>query len=588
MSRVALIALLGACTVAPAGAGTLEVVDHFWGFDGRVVPGRINLLSLEIANRSAKPFECVLSLHRTDVVGRRLGAPLIAACFLSPGASRWVQFFPYVREDEDTWTIEWAGGPKGGCRLRTPAFGPPARVILRDPRDPLATRARVRVLSDRLFPPTVAATDGLDSLLIDYVPGWEPARRRALLDWLRRGGELHILHDRSGRYPVFPGELAVLNSPLDRTRVGAGLVVRHPLGRFEVSNEVLAEKGYGLPKLQESQQAIIQNVEATLFDRLSEMTRPDHNWLVIYLVSLSYIILIVPVNFVFGLQRRDYRFTLLFFLVAVAGSACLVIFFGRRGRGEAAAVNSIACARQLDADHYDVTQWISAFVVRGAAYDVTHDAPHNLYATCQQEEAVLGVIRNGKGGLFRVDMPLYSDRAFLHRGKLEGHHIKLRVVRWRGGEVLEELVLAPEPGFPADVGEMWALHRTQCYRLVLDGSRIRADTRTGRSTSRFFSESAFSACAHPYDRRRWLDEPREGSPGYPFFRLVRPLIARAIGGTGYFRYYLTRPVFARDRVQLFIFTRSPESFHTKGTPFGKTTGYALYHVDLFKPERSDG
>jgi len=586
MNRFAPIFLLSATCLS---AATLDVVERRWGFDGRVVPERINVLSVEVANVSGEPFDGVLKLHRADAVGLSRGAPLLEPCFLAPGQTKWVQFFPYARRPKELWTLEWGWGTEDRRAIQGPVLGPPARVILHDPLDPLLSRAHFPVLPDGLFPTAVSATDGLDSLLIDHVPRWAPAQKEAFLDWLRRGGQVHVLHDRSGRYPTFAGDLAVLNAPTERFRVGAGLVVRHPLPRDEVSEPTLAQKGFPCTELRENQAAALYDFEEALFGNLSEMTRPRHNWALIYLTTAVYIVLIGPVNYLFGRRRRDYRLTLLFFFATVAGCAYLLGLIGRRGHGEATAVHSLAYARPIDADHYDATQWVNAFVIRGATYDITHDSPHNFYSTCQEFEAVRGSILNGRDGMFRVDIPLYSARAFLHRGKLAGHHLALRVAGWSGDERLEGLVLDYEPGFPVDAEDMWALHRDTFYRLAIDGGRIHARMHGRLSVDAFLPESELTGLSSRYVRGPFGDdESGEVPPEKVFRRLRRLLIGRAVGGTEGFAQSFTRPPPAKDRVQVFIFARSPDTFRVKGEQFGKRMGYVLYHIDLFKPENPNG
>jgi hypothetical protein len=577
--------LLLAALVAPARAATLDVIQHRWGFDGRAVPDRINLLSIEISNPSSMPFQGFLKLVRAAAVGQESGAELVAGCYLAPGQTKWVQFFPYIRRRNEAWTVEWGLGLEGRARLRGPTLGPPARVVLHDPADILSGEARFRAFPDGLFPTTVAATDGLHSVLIDHAPRWAPAQKQAFLDWLRRGGQAHILYGPNGRHPTFTGALAVLNAPLERLRVGAGLVVRHSLARAEVSEQTLTHKGLPQPKLRQSNQASIYNLEEELFRVLRSMTRPEHNWPLIYLSTIAYILLVGPVNYLFGRKRRDYRLTLLFFFATVAGFAYLLGFIGRRGHGEATAVHSIAYARQLDGAHYDVTQWVNAFVTRGATYEITHDAPHNLYSTCQEFEAVRGAIVNGKDGAFQVEIPLFSGRSFFHRGKLKGHPIKLKVAEWQGEERLQKLVLDYEAGFPLDAPEMWALHRDTFYPLCVRDGRIRLKAPSGWNTDSFLSNIGAGLESSSFGPGLYADaDPGQKAPEQVFRGLASPLIGRAIGGTPAFYHFFGHSPFPKDRVQVFIFAKSPEAFRIQGRHFGKRMGYVLYHIDLFKPE----
>ncbi|HUT37286.1 MAG TPA: hypothetical protein VNE39_27640 [Planctomycetota bacterium] len=588
MARIAAVASV--LIAVSARAATLGVGTVRWGFDGKVVPGRINVVSVEVVNPSPAPFDGLLRLYKDRGLGDRAGAPLVEPCFLSPGATRWVQFYPYVRNEYDRWFLDSEPGAGERCELGKPKLGPPARVLLHDPEDPLGTGRDIRfpLFADPLFPPTVAATDGLDSVLLDHVPRWEPVKSQAFLDWVRRGGELHLLHDRSGRYPVFGDELAVLNASQERQHVGAGLVLRHALSRREVSNEALAAKGCPPRRLiTASDYSGMNDLEDPLLRALSSLTRPRHAWGLIYFTAIAYMVVLGPLNFVFGRKRRNYRLTLLFFLLSVAAAAAAMYGLGRRGHGEATAIHSLACARQIDADTYDVTQWVSAFVTRGATYDITHDAPHNLYSCCEDHEAIRGAIANGKDGVFRVDIPLYSHRGFLHRAKLKGHHVKLSVVRWRGSDRLEELALAPEPGFPDDVREMWAVHGDSQYRLTRQDGELRVVPHSASAISQSSPDDILPVWQRNW-RHGWNAEDTETPPEEFLGRFWRVLMAREMGGTGSFHQEISRRPPDKDHVRVFLFARAPQGFEIKSDRFGKRLGFVLYCIDLFRPEDRNG
>jgi hypothetical protein len=63
--------------------------------------------------------------------------------------------------------------------------------------------------------------------------------------------------------------------------------------------------------------------------------------------------------------------------------------------------------------------------------------------------------------------------------------------------------------------------------------------------------------------------------------MVTPLIAWSLR-RGNFTQTNTPPP-ADDRAQLYLFARSPESFHVTTPGLDKEVGYVLYHFDLFKP-----
>ncbi|MFW6162759.1 MAG: hypothetical protein ACODAJ_08295, partial [Planctomycetota bacterium] len=480
--RLALLlaAVAGAqvCASGAAGGG-LSVGRVRWGFDGRVVPGRLNLLSVEVTNTGRQFVRAHLRLVRGFQVGGRLGAPLERPCYLSPGATRWVQFVPYIHAMGQTWHLE--GGSQLRVKLTEPKLGPPARVFLRDPEAPVAG-VRLPVLPDPLFPVTVAATDGLHSVVLDHAPPWSsPARRRAFVDWLRRGGQLHLLHDYDGRYPVFTDELAALNTPQRRFRVGAGRVIRHPRRRHQVTPAWLAERGFPLPELKKNLQGELPDPTGSLLRALSGASRPRHLWPLIYLAALAYIGFLGIYHFFYARKRGEWQRPMLVFGASVLGCSLLFGLIGKRGQGESAAVHSVAYARHLGGNRFDVTQWQSAFVTRGDIYQITHPAPHNLYSTCQTEEPVRGVIRNGKEGAVQVDMPLFSSRAYLHRGVLQGHRLSFRLREWRGDETLEALTLEVGDGFPTDARAVYALYRDHFRPMRLQGDELRLGSGGGKT-----------------------------------------------------------------------------------------------------------
>jgi len=582
MRRAALLLLTVALWPGLARGGALVVGEPQWGFDGRVVPGRVNLLSVAVTNTGREPIYTVLRLHRGFHSGGRLGAPLERRCDLSPGSSRWVQFFPYVHGAQDAWTLELADGTQIG--LKGPTLGPPGRVFLRDPAEPLVA-ARLPVLPDNLFPPTVSATDGLHSVALDHDPQWEPARRQAFLDWLRRGGELHLLHDLRGRYPVFSDLLAPLNAPLDRYRVGAGLVVRHPLRRSEVTSDYLVKAGFAPPALRENDEGQLHSPDGDLLSALTEASRPRHSWALIYLTVLAYVGAIGIYHFFYARKQADWRRTMALFGATVVACSLLLGFIGKRGQGEAAAVNSIAYARHLGGDQFDVTQWQNVFVTSGALYTLSHAAPLNIYSTCQSEETVAGLIRNGKKGGFVVDIPLFSSRAFLHRGKLQGHRIELTIREWESGARLRRLVLEPGEGFPTEAPLIYAVYRNHVYRVGIKNGLLTASANAA-PLDRFLGLREIEL-RDPWSKApaQW-DDPAQFRSRTGFGALVRPIIAHALGGTR--QWALQTTVTPDDRVQLFVVAKSPAGFRLEGRRLGERRGYTVYHLHLFEPETLDG
>jgi hypothetical protein len=572
--------ILSAILVLSSTAYAIEVREASWGFDGKAVPGRMNILSVLVDNPTDKPFEGVLKLRKSTGIGLRAGAVLEQPCFVSPFSSRWVQFYPYVQEEQEKWVLSADRGVTGKMDIPVPKLGSPARVYLVEPGNPFGRVTGIRAFQENLFPPSVSATDGLHSVVMDHAPGWQKARSQAFMDWVRRGGTVHVLHADDGEYPVYPSAMSALNAPLDEFRVGAGLVVRHPVPRSQISDMELDKNGFSVPKLQSGEYYGMDSMEGMFFNRLGGMTRPEHKWSMIYFLALVYLAVVGPGNYFFGRKRRKYWITLIFFGVSIFCFGYIFSYVGQRGYGETALVHTLSYARALDDDDFDVAQWTSTFVTSGYFYEVSHDCPHSLYSTCQSYESVNGIIRNGKDGKFIVDMPLYSSRAFHHRARMQGHTVKLEVVAWQGEDELEELQLSAAPGFPEGVRAIWVLYRDNFYQMRVEDSTLKIDWRMrATSTSDFLSSDEWSEFYYWDDYYgRVRDKERE------FAKMMRGLIARAVDTTEVLTRYVEKEERPDDSVDVFIFASGPEEFKLKKTGFGEEISYVLYHVTLFRPE----
>ncbi len=387
-------------------------------------------VSLEVDNPSAEPFDGTLRLSRTQLGGGRLGAVLVQPAYLAPRASRRVQFYPQVLSDYEDWTLEWDGG---STVLPKPRLGPPATALLVAENELFDRGGAVKRFPERLFPPFVTATDGLAELFLDHVPDWQAQQRQAFLDWLRRGGTVHLIAGPDGKLPRFSGELVDLNEPSDAFRVGAGLVRRHAVRRVGLTADFLKRLAPP-PPLPEEVEAARTDPEAWrwgqfkledwkinggLFTRLRQMVSTAHQWGVIHLMSLAYVAVIFPGCFLVGREFRDARLT--FGLIAAATVVFTGAFWltGRRGYGESTSVHSIALAEHLGGSRFDVSQWTSVFVTAGGDYALSCPGTGNLYSDATDAEAVNGEITFGADGRFAVDVPPYSTRQLADRAVVE-------------------------------------------------------------------------------------------------------------------------------------------------------------------------
>ena len=110
---------------------------------------------------------------------------------------------------------------------------------------------------------------------------------------------------------------------------------------------------------------------------------------------------------------------------------------------------TVACARALDGNRYDVMQWSNVFVTSGGVYTLTHPAEYNLYSSGATADGTAGLAVSGRRGGFQVDLPLFSSCALLHRGVLSGDDTNVVPDRLENRRTrrLRELRL-PLPGEP--------------------------------------------------------------------------------------------------------------------------------------------
>jgi hypothetical protein len=567
--------------IAATSVSGLDIQAVTWGFDGKVVPGRFNLLSVLAANNSLVPFDGTMRLSKSRGVGNRIGAAARASCYLSPQTTRWLQFYVYVDNQYDQWRLEWGRGPGDHEDLDPPKWGASTQVFLSDGSATLSAASVFRAFPEELFPPTVAATSGLDSMLLDHAPHWEAARRQAFLNWLRTGGKLHLLLGADGRFPVFSDELAVLNLSAERAHVGAGTVTRHHATASEVRKEDVRDI-VSIHDFKPEESIALGLSTRTFLNSLSVLSQRHYNWAAIYLLGIAFVVLIGPGNLRAAQKIADYRLRILLLLATVAGFGFLFFLVGRRGSGEMNVVHSLSYARAIDGDTYKVMQWANVFAARGSQYTITHPAPHNLYATGDDYEAVKGWIQNGKDGRFVVDIPMFSGRAFLHEAEMKGDRISVKVQAWDGADKLTKLILSLGPEVANRVLEGWVVTGDQIYPAKISQSQLEFDdaykeplvtftaTASAAQTQIAYGSAPQTAAGDEADRFRklanslivWSLDPIAGEKGFQS------------GGA---------PQATEGRVQLFLFARSPKGFGVAGGEFHEV-GYVLYHLDLFRPE----
>jgi hypothetical protein len=575
MGRAAFIAMLGVLAFAGATPG-VEVRQELWGFDGRVALGEFNPLSIYIHNESDKPFEGQVML-RKESAGSPLGARLIEPCYLAPGTGRWITFYPYITSQHHAWGLSW-GDRRDERKLLAPPFVGQGAVAYLWTDRLIHPPGRLRAFDAARFPTTVGATAGLRTLVMDSVPQWDPLRRTAFMDWLRGGGEVHLLAPAGGSLE-FAAELAELNNPQSTFRVGAGRVHRHAFTRAELDAQRLSDMGIAPIPEGGSGAWSVSAIEQGIFQSLQKIIRPEHNWPLIYLSALVFLVLVGPMNGWLSRRRISYRASLGLVCTAVILFSFAFYTIGRRGYGERTSIHKIAFARPVT-EGWDVTQFANIFVTRGDRYRITHTARHNLYSTAQNHEAVRGGILAAAGGLFEVEIPIYSWRGFVHRGTFPGQPFEVHVERWPAGEGLGGLSLGRGEGYPQAVEQVLALRGDRM--ATLDPAGL-STTDAGQHYREALNLANYRQYSSYYQQNVYYDpftRTPKPSPLEAIQPHIQPLIAAQLG---VLHGDAPRPLTEGDHIKLFIVARAPDSFSVQGEGFGLDHGYVIYQLDLLQP-----
>ncbi len=649
----AIAAILVAC---PGTCRAIDVSEVRWGFDGQVTQQHFVPLSVLITNPAAEAFDGVIELRESIGAGTPVGAPLAEEVYVAPHSSRWVQFYPFVKENFEEWKLQWGRGSGERADVTAPVFAEAKPVLLVD-ADDFSTKGKgLRRFPENLFPPFVAATDGLKTAVLDHAPRWEEARRQAFYDWLFRGGRLDLFKGIDGNFPRFTAQLVELNTPAEHFRVGSGEVFRHdkPLGPNDAalleppsgaSDKQAADKktpdkknaGKNKPdklfnaatgktagsakktapanpeddedddsqvQVQVGPGGVTRNVtygrgqipdlfpdlSAGLLTFLKSLTRPRHNWVLIYSLAIAYVITVIPGVYVLGRNRYDYRIVYGVLIGLIVLFSFGFAWFGRRGHNEANAVNTIAVARPLPGGAWDVSSWTNVFVINGADYELVHGGSGRLYSTAQTFEAVNGVIRNGAHGRFDVDIPPYSSQAFVGRMKIANDPHEVTLQQFAGDTTLTKLVLATGTGFPppGETGNAYALYRNSVYPLRWSNGRFELD-RTSEPLFNFLASVDWNKLS-PYGMgnmrfspfMRPADQPATDVSQYE--TLFRPLVAWSLGLKK--RDEIVTFRLPDEAIRVFLWSPLPKSLELVGPHMGKQQGRVLYVLDFPKPVKT--
>jgi hypothetical protein len=407
--------------LAGRAAGAVTATAE-WGFEGTVVPGGPNLLTVTLDNPGTDPVEGTVVLQEGASVFSHTGAPAVAQVFVAPHSARSVQFAPWIGRD-NKWTI--SGTALGGSDLvlDEPRQHAPGRVLIASPDALGAPRgAGLAVFSEERFPDTVSLCDSLGEAVLDHVPRrWSPAQRQALHDWVVGGGTLDVLKGSDGHYPEFTGELADFVKA--EGRCGQGQVVHldatlaaPPAGwHGHGANEDDDDRSDSPHAMHRQDRDVLEDNAKQDFQGL---VRPHLPWAAINLLLLVFLGLVGFGPLIASRRGVDWRWVNAAVVLLIVLCCLAVVALGRRGYGESSQMRTLAVARWIDGKVYDVTMHTNLFVIASGHYSLAHAGKPNLY--CSSDDTDAGTeIQLADGGSFQPVVPLFSNCPFRVRLRTE-------------------------------------------------------------------------------------------------------------------------------------------------------------------------
>ncbi|WP_145030708.1 hypothetical protein [Caulifigura coniformis] len=471
-----------------SAAFALDVERVEWGFDGSVVKMSLNLVTIEVANNSPTPFEGDVALQEGSGLVRS-DLPLVERqLYIEPFGRRRLQFFPFITEQWSEFTLSWSDRPEDRFPISSQSNSPlrtgsRSVVLLRDASTSRQLRSKLPTFEEVDFPISAAGMDALRGVVLDHVPRWDALRMQALRDWIGAGGQIHIMKSATGSYPQFPAPLEALNEPSDHVSLGNGQVFHHNMSVADINDDFVAT-ALGIHRVADD----LNNRGYTHYDYqfqpsnsiaplLRDLTRPDHNWGLIYFLSFIYLLVVFPGCWLLGRRRADFRISYPALLGAVFIFSLAFKTVGQRGYGEQTAWNAVGAARRVAPGRFLTETWSNAFVTNGGMYSYKHKGEGLIYSSGGSNDTRRGECFNRPDAGIEIEIPPFSSQMIMHAGVVAAPDFDLTFKR----AVKDGPSLQLEAELTGAVPQIHTMHAVfGNYRVMLTRQ---ANTLTGGSPS---------------------------------------------------------------------------------------------------------
>ncbi|RLS56469.1 MAG: hypothetical protein DWH91_06640 [Planctomycetota bacterium] len=401
-----------------ASCQALEIRSVRWGFSDTIHQNAFNLCTLEIRNDEAREYSGPLTLNALNGGERLDDVPnVIADWYIGAGETRTVQYVIYLPGGYQTWELRW--GPFNREREELPQMPPvlhsPEVVQFVSPLDVSRRIEEIKSFDPANFPSGGPGTNGLGVVVLHEVPQWDQARRQAFRDWLGAGGKLFLLNNRDDQPTQgFAAPLDELNLPVDRFAVGQGVVIRHSMISSALEIPELAQALQATqPNPDNSQNQYGSNSMSQLLATMRDMVRPNHNWSLIFVLSILYLLILFPGIWLYSRKRGDYRVTYALVLGTVVLFSWFFAEIGRLGYSQESSLQSAVVARPLGNGRVMLDLYMNQFVTSGGERPLVGFGEGSAF-TLDLQSGFSGsatVLQRPQSGL-RVDIPPFSSCSY--------------------------------------------------------------------------------------------------------------------------------------------------------------------------------
>jgi hypothetical protein len=180
---------------------------------------------------------------------------------------------------------------------------------------------------------------------------------------------------------------------------------------------------------------------------------------------------------------------------------------------------------------------------------------------------------------------------------LTGDDTRVTVEQWEtviGETVTDEpaklkaIALRVNAQFPKETLELSIRHGDRFYRLKREGDLLVLADGGGQSFESFLppqriNEASSGTVVTTFRAGSGATVSTRAELTPELIALAPLLHVRALGGRDYFQQQIKRPPLPPDRLELYVFTYSPESFRLQAEGFTNQNGCVLYVQDVSKP-----